>query len=198
MLQIPLWRRVLIWSLVALGLWFAMPNGFYTQVEAHNDALLELERGEPETPERAAARDGWPDWLPATIVNLGLDLRGGAHLLAEVQVEDVYADRMDGFWPEVRDALRDERDTVGTIRRQDSAADELRVRISQPEGMQTALAAVRELAQPVVTLSGLAAQTIEVSSDGDQIVVTLSEEERAATDERTIQQSLEIIRRRID
>ena len=50
MLQIPLWRRVLIWSAVALGLWFAMPNGFYTKVELHNDALLEIERtGETET-----------------------------------------------------------------------------------------------------------------------------------------------------
>ena len=51
-----------------------------------------------------ANRAAWPDWLPATIVNLGLDLRGGAHLLAEVKVEDVYGDRMDGLWPEVRDA----------------------------------------------------------------------------------------------
>jgi hypothetical protein len=32
-------------------------------------------------------------------------------------VEDVYEARMDSLWPEVRDALRDLRDTVGTIRR---------------------------------------------------------------------------------
>jgi len=140
----------------------------------------------------------WPGILPATLVNLGLDLRGGAHLLAEVQVEDVYADRMNGLWPDVRNALREERETVGTIRRQDGPEAELRVRISQPEGMETALAAVRELAQPVVTLSGIAAQTIEVTSQGSDIIVQLSEEEREATDERTLQQSLEIIRRRID
>jgi preprotein translocase subunit SecD len=197
MLQIPLWRRVLIWSLVALGLWFAMPNGFYTVVEAHNDALVEIER-EGETPERLAARDAWPGWLPATLVNLGLDLRGGAHLLAEVQVEDVYADRMDGLWPDVRDALRDERATVGTIRRQNSDPAELRVRISQPEGMDIALAAVRELAQPVISLTGATAQTLEVEAQGPDIIVRLTEAERNATDERTLQQSLEIIRRRID
>jgi hypothetical protein len=35
-------------------------------------------------------------------------------------VEDVYETRMDSLWPEVRDALREERDTVGTIRRIDA------------------------------------------------------------------------------
>jgi hypothetical protein len=42
------------------------------------------------TVEQQAALDAWPEWLPSGIVNLGLDLRGGAHLLAEVQVSDVY------------------------------------------------------------------------------------------------------------
>ena len=48
----------------------------------------------------------WPNWLPSSLVNLGLDLRGGAHLLAEVKVEDVYESRMEAMWPEIRDALR--------------------------------------------------------------------------------------------
>ena len=47
----------------------------------------------------------WPDWMPSDLVNLGLDLRGGAHLLAQVQVADVYGPRMDAMWPEVRDVL---------------------------------------------------------------------------------------------
>jgi preprotein translocase subunit SecD len=38
------------------------------------------------------------------LVNLGvLDLRGGAQLLAEVKVEQVYEQRMRATWPEVRD-----------------------------------------------------------------------------------------------
>jgi len=197
MLHIPVWRRVVILALVALGLLFAMPNSFYNRVERHNDAVAEIEML-GETPERAAARDAWPEWLPSTLVSLGLDLRGGAHLLAEVHVEDVHADRLDGFWPEVRDALREERDVVGTVRRQDSPPDELRVRISQPEGMAVALSAVRDLARPVVTLTGAGSTDIEVSGDGADMVITLSEAEQLATNERTIQQSLEIIRRRVD
>jgi preprotein translocase subunit YajC len=95
----------------------------------------------------AAALAGWPEFLPSTLVNLGLDLRGGAHLLAEVAVEDVYEARMDSLWPEVRDALRDLRDTVGTIRRIDAPPGELHVRVSQPEGLAGGRGRVRALAR---------------------------------------------------
>jgi len=90
MLQIPAWRRVTILALVALGLLFAMPNSFYTRVERHNDAMAEIE-ALGETPERAAARDGWPGWLPSTIVSLGLDLRarGDVEIDLHHTVEDV-------------------------------------------------------------------------------------------------------------
>ncbi len=197
MLHIPMWKRILIWGVVALGLIFALPNAFYSRVEGHNDALVEIERL-GETPERAAMAGAWPDWMPASLVNLGLDLRGGAHLLAEVQVSDVYAARLDGVWPEVRDALRTERDTVGTVRRTDRGGDTLRFRISNPEGMARALEVVRGIARPVTSLTGVGASDIAVSGSGDTVSVTLSDEERRATDERTIRQSLEIIRRRVD
>ena len=197
MLQIALWKRVLIWAVLAAGLLFAMPNLFYDRVERHNDAAAAIEvMG--ATPQREADLALWPGALPSTLVNLGLDLRGGAHLLAEVQVADVYGDRMDALWPEVRDALRDERASVGTVRRQPSAPDELRVRISEPTGMEAAIEAVRSLARPVATLTGVGASDIDVAGEGDEIIVRLSEAERQATDNRTIQQSLEIIRRRVD
>ena len=197
MLQIPLWKRVTIWVFCALGLLMAMPNAFYTKVETHNDALQAIELS-GETPELLADQASWPGWLPSSLVNLGLDLRGGAHLLAEVHVADVYEARLQGMWTEVRDALRPERATVGTIRLQDGAADELRVRISQPEGMARALEIVRALSRPVTTLTGVGASDIEVRAENDVIVVNLSDAEKVATDERTVQQSLEIIRRRVD
>lgn len=197
MLQIDAWKRVLIVLTCVVGLVLALPNAFYTRVENHNDAAAAIELF-GETPERAEALSGWPDFLPSGLVNLGLDLRGGAHLLAEVQVEDVYAARMEALWPDVRDALRPERATVGTIRLQPSADDELRVRISQPEGMPRALEVVRGLARPIQTLTGVGSNDIEVAGQGDELIVTLTEAERIATDDRTVRQALEIIRRRID
>ncbi len=197
MLQIDSWKRVLIWSVCVIGLFLALPNAFYTRVEQSNDAKAAIELG-IYTPEMQAEAAQWPNWLPSSLVNLGLDLRGGAHLLAEVKVDDVYESRMEAMWPEIRDALRDERATVGTIRRQDSAPDEIRVRISQPEGMSRALEVVRGLARQVQTLTGAGATDIEARAEGDTIVVQLSEAEKLASDDRTVRQSLEIIRRRID
>ncbi len=197
MLQIDLWKRIVIIFTCLVGLWLALPNAFYTKAELHNDAVAAIEVSGSNA-ELEAQRAGWPEWMPSALVNLGLDLRGGAHLLAEVRVEDVYASRMQAAWPEIRDALRPERATVGTIRLQPSPEDDVHVRISQPEGMERALEVVRELARPVQTLTGVGAEDIDVSAEGDLIIVTLSDAERLATDERTVQQSLEIIRRRID
>ncbi|MFA5539014.1 MAG: protein translocase subunit SecD [Gemmobacter sp.] len=199
MLQFPMWKRVLVWSLCALGLLFAMPNLFYSKVELRNDAAkMVAAAGGAATPEQEAAIAAWPSFLPTTIVNLGLDLRGGAHLLAEVLVADVYAGRMNGLWPEVRDALRAERDVVGNVRRIGSDPGELRVAISETGGINRALEVVRGLARPVATMTGFGASDLQVRRDGDEIVVSLTDAERAATDDRTIQQSLEIIRRRVD
>ncbi|SMC42139.1 protein translocase subunit SecD [Primorskyibacter flagellatus] len=197
MLQIDLWKRVLIWAVCIAGLALALPNAFYTRVETHNDAVAAIEVA-GETPELAAKSAGWPSFLPSSLVNLGLDLRGGVHLLAEVQVEDVYKARMDSMWPELRNALRDARNDVGTIRLQPSGDDELRVKISQPEGMARAIEVARALSQPVSSITAAGARDLDVSGDGDVLIVTLSEAERTAMDDRTLQQALEIIRRRID
>ena len=51
---------------------------------------------------------------------------------------------MEGLWPDLRDRLRELRDTVGTVRRLDGPPDELRIRIGEPAGMAAALEAVRE------------------------------------------------------
>jgi preprotein translocase subunit SecD len=198
MLQIPLWNRLLIVLVVLAGLSFAMPNLFYDRVERHNDAVAAIEATGATGDVLDAERALWPEFLPSTLVNLGLDLRGGAHLLAEVQVADVYEARIDGLWPDVRDVLRDARDQVGTIRREDAAPGELRVRISQPEGIGAAVAAVRTLSTPVIGLTGVGSPTLDVRGDGDTVIVTLSEAERQATDDRTMQQSVEIVRRRVD
>ncbi|MBI1217350.1 MAG: protein translocase subunit SecD [Rhodobacteraceae bacterium] len=196
-MQIPLWKRIIILGLCLLGLLLALPNLFYARVEGHNDALAQIARG-TETPEIDAAVAGWPSWLPSSIVNLGLDLRGGAHLLAEVQLSDVYTDRMNGLWPDVRDALAKERDTVGNVRREPAPPGVLKVSITNPDGIDKAMEVVRGLARPVVSLTGVGQKDIQAVNDGSTITISLSPAEKSATDDRTIQQSLEIVRRRVD
>lgn len=198
MLQIPLWKRVAILGVCLCGVLFSFPNFFYTAVGQHNDAVEEIELL-GSTPEREEAASSWPGLLPSSLVNLGLDLRGGVQLLAEVQVEDVYEDRMDSYWLSARDALVTIRDQVGFIERLDTApVGTLQIRIQNTEALANAVAAVRSTAQPVASLSAVGATDIVVSGQGNVIRVELSEEEKVATDQRTVQQSLEIIRRRID
>ncbi|KAA2312702.1 protein translocase subunit SecD [Pseudooceanicola sediminis] len=191
MLHIETWKRVLIWGLVVLGLLLALPNAFYSRVETYNDAVAA--NGDDDT-----GISGWPSFLPSGLVNLGLDLRGGAHLLAEVRVADVYETRMQGLWPEIRNLLRNERDTVGTIRLLTTTDGTLKVRIGNPDGMSEAMRLVRTLAQPVSSLTAAGTDDIVVTAQGDTLSVALSEPEQQAMDDRTVRQSLEIIRRRID
>ena len=201
-LHTPLWKRIAIWAVVALGVMMAAPNLFYGQVEIRNDALAAIataaELGQAVTPEQQAAAEAWPSWLPSSLVNLGLDLRGGAHLLAEVKLADVYKQRMNVLWPEARDALKDVRDAVGPVRREASAPDVLRISVSNPEGLPQAVEKLKGLASNVVTLTGVGETDINVVLDGQVIVISLSDAEKLATDNRTMQQSLEIIRRRVD
>jgi preprotein translocase subunit SecD len=195
----PLWKRLLIWAVVALGLLMAAPNLFYSRVESHNDAQAAVaQSGAEPSPEQAAALAGWPSFLPSSLVNLGLDLRGGAHLLAEVQLADVHKQHMDGLWPQVRDALKDVRDQAGAIRREPSAPDVLRVSVSDPAGLDAAIARVQQLASPVVSLTGVGQSDIVVSADNGAILVSLSDAGRIELDKRTMDTSLEVIRRRVD
>jgi preprotein translocase subunit SecD len=187
MLQIALWKRSLIWLLCVGGLLLALPNAFYSRVENFNDAKLLNE-----------TTNGWPSFLPSALVNLGLDLRGGAHLLAEVQVADVYEQRMAALWPDVRDILRTERNTIGTIRLQKGKLDELRIRLSNAAEIETGIDLLKTLAKPVSGVGGVGKLDLDFVGENDEIVIRLSDAERRATDDRTMQQALEIIRRRID
>ncbi len=197
MMHYPLWKRLLVLAICLVGFVVVLPNLFYGRVEGANDARNAVERGQSLTPEMQAAEGQWPAWLPSKLVNLGLDLRGGAYVLVQVEAEEVYAERLESFWPTLRDKLRDLRDTVGTVRRLE-APGELRVRIGNPAGMDAAIQAVRDASAPVFSLTGASGREFQARADGDFLVVTLSDAEKAATTERTMQQSLEIVRRRVD
>ncbi|MEM9198904.1 MAG: protein translocase subunit SecD [Pseudomonadota bacterium] len=188
MLQFGLGKSMAILLAVLIGLFSAMPNLFYDRVERHNDAAALVERSLPLSAEQREDLAGWPGWLQSDLVNLGLDLRGGVYLLVEVQVEDVYGEIMDGIWPEARDVLRD-LDSVRTVRRQPADPGILRIRIDNVDAMSAALAAVRGIEGYLLDVSTVRDDTLEIA---------LSDLEQRELDNRTIEQSLEKIRRRVD
>ena len=90
MITMPLWKRLLVLVLSLWGIVAAVPNAFYGRVEQHNDAAKAIEAaGGTATEEQNAALAQWPSYLPSSLMSLGLDLRGGAHLLAEVETASV-------------------------------------------------------------------------------------------------------------
>ncbi|MFO7854505.1 MAG: protein translocase subunit SecD [Paracoccaceae bacterium] len=199
MLQFQTWKSALVILACLAAVVFSAPNLFHSTVQRAETAREALAAG-AEDPGLEAAASAWPDWLPSDVIALGLDLQGGAHLLVEVAVEDVHAERLEALWPEARQALRDLRDQVGPFRRlerNDPAT--LTIRLEDPAGAEIAAEALRELAQPVAGgLLGPGGPDLEVSVEGRDIAVRLTEAAREAIDERTMAQSLEIIRRRID
>ena len=198
MLQFSLWQKLLIIGICVVGILFSIPNAFYTRVENKNDTLNAMSKGQELSSSELENLRAWPAFLPSNLVNLGLDLRGGAHLLAEVKVEEVYGQRLDAMWQEVRDVLRTERDVIGTIRRQDGRSDQLRIKISNVSGMPRAVELIEDLARPVSSLSSVGKKDLKVTSDQNILIVEFSEVEKLALNERTMKQSLEIIRRRVD
>ncbi|MCT4373685.1 protein translocase subunit SecD, partial [Yangia mangrovi] len=175
--------------------WLALPNAFYSRVEQHNDLVAQSASSTTAPPPEDTS---WPSWLSSSLVNLGLDLRGGAHLLAEVDIDGVARQRMDALWPDMRDALRELHAQVGNIRRLDAPTGELRISISEPQGMAAAQQAARGFATPVGTLSGAGQSDIEALDENGTLVIRYTEAGRAQMADRVVAQSLEIIRRRID
>ena len=128
-----------------------------------------------------------------------MDLRGGAHLLAEVEVEEVYNDRIDTLWLDIRDALKKERAKIGSIRKQKgNELGLLRIRISKEEGLERALEIVEGLAVPVASAAAIGSKNLNVAIYGDELLIQFSDAEKLEMDDRTMKQSLEIIRRRVD
>ncbi|MFT7028357.1 MAG: preprotein translocase subunit SecD, partial [Paracoccaceae bacterium] len=198
MLHFAGWKKALVALICLAAVVFSMPNLFYGTVEQANDARDSIAAGATD-PALQEAASAWPSWAPSDIINLGLDLRGGAHLLVEVSVADVHAERMDAVWPEARDALRDLRDQIGPFRRRADGGSALVIMLDDPAGAEIAAEALRGLAQPVQGgLLGGGGPDLEVSVDGATLTVALTEAAVRAMDDRTMAQSLEIMRRRID
>lgn len=176
-------KRIGVWGICLLCIWLALPNVFYQRVDAHNTMPNHRTEG------------SWPDWLPSGLINLGLDLRGGAHLLAEVDVPGAIDQRLAGLWPVLRDALRDQGIQVRQVQ---APSGVLRIAISPAEASDQALEIAQGLATIVVDSKGLAAPDLDVSSKDGFLDLRYSATGQAALTNQLVNQSLETVRQRID
>ena len=130
-------------------------------------------------------------WMPWRQVHLGLDLRGGSYLLLEVDMNAVAKDRLDNLADAARTALR------GKVQFQapqvQSAQSRVLVRVPNPAQASDAVRLLREAA----LASGGPAE-FDVNATGSDISLTLSEAGLRERANAAVQQSIEIVRRRID
>jgi len=176
MLNFPRWKALSIWFCVVLGMIFSLPN------MVHHDT-----------------------WQRLPLVNglkpvvLGLDLQGGSHVLLEVDRNELESQLAKQLIADIRQTLREQKISYTGLGRVSKGVS---VRITNPENIDRALEALRKLSQPVSTglfgSGGSLSKDFDISRDNDLIVFGITQAGLDAKIGRAIQQSLEIVGKRIN
>lgn len=155
-------------AIIVAGLLFALPNVLPASV---------LER--------------WPSYLPNQAVALGLDLRGGSHLVLEVDGSELRKERLRSLAEDARRMLREADIPWRSI---DSREGHVSIALRSPDQQARAREILAGLANPV----GAARQDVEVGQNAERITLTLTNEGLHQSVGRAVEQSLEVIRQRVD
>lgn len=172
MLTLSRWKVILVVLSIVFGVLFALPNAL------------------PQT-----VRDDLPAFLPKKTLNLGLDLQGGSYLLLEVDTNALRAERLTNTVEDVRTQLREEQiafTDLGVVN------GGIALRIVDPAQVNPAARLLRDNIGSV--LQGVAGgRDIRVTTQPDQrLRLEFVPEAFEAEAVRAVEQSQEIIRRRID
>jgi protein-export membrane protein SecD len=175
MLFFSKWKITIILGALLLGFFFALPNAL-----------------------PADTRDKMPAMFQRTI-NLGLDLQGGAHMLLEVDLTSVLAQALENEKETIRQEFRDaDRLRTETIR-VDSENGAVIVRLRNEADSDRAFELLKGMSKPVDPQSLANDKTTKVEKLGPKdFRVTITEANIADIQKRTISQSMNVLRRRID
>jgi SecD/SecF fusion protein len=166
------WKVVTYLVIILVGLLVALPNVL-------SDKTLE----------------SWPSFLPNQKVSLGLDLRGGSHLVLEVDRPALEDEWLQTLTQEARVALREAGVETRSVQREKTAVAVTLADAQKREAARTALAG---LSNPVTT--GLStSQDLTIADRGtDALTIRPSDAGITHRMSSAVEQSLEIIRQRVD
>jgi len=168
MVRLSLWKSILILLVCVLAAAYAAPN------------LMSKEK-------LAAWQAKVPSWLPTKTVNLGLDLQGGSHLQLGVGVDVTIRDNAENFATSLRGDLRDKKITYSSLR---PALQGFSLTLRDATQADAARQVIRKI-EPDIVFD-------ESANDPAVIKAAFSEKRIKEIKDRTIEQSIEIVRRRID
>lgn len=166
MINIPRWKIFAILIVCFLGIAYSVPNFIGAEKRAWGEANL-------------------PGIFPSKSINLGLDLQGGSHILLQVELENVIAERAEGVVTALRPELRQEKIRY---KRLNDLKDGATITVSAAEDVDRVRDIIRDLDRTLM---------IDVRND-TIIEATFSEDAIEEIQKQTIEQSIEIVRRRID
>ncbi|MCW8915905.1 MAG: protein translocase subunit SecD [Magnetovibrio sp.] len=126
-----------------------------------------------------------PDFMPNKQISLGLDLQGGSHLLLEVEVGVVVKERLEALVDTIRTEMRKERIRYSGL---GAAATGVSVTIKDVAQAEKAYDIIRKLDVGYDT---------DLSDDG-RITMNLTELSLKERRIQAVDQSIEIVRRRVD
>lgn len=174
MLDFPPWKVWGILGVLLLATLFAIPNLFS---ERQLEAL--------------------PSAIPAGQMNLGLDLRGGSHILLEAERDDVLKARLEVVEDVIRTELR--RADGGAISHMDMGVRDgaISFTVRNPADVDRAYEVVRGIAQPIGQFSAQRDLDVQLV-DGNRIVVRPTPAGLDAQTDTAMAQAVEVIRRRVD
>lgn len=175
MLYFSRWKTFFIWLVVAVGIVIALPNIFSDQ------QLSKL-----------------PGWMPDSKITLGLDLQGGSYIMLQVDRDDIVTDRLNTLVDDVRADLREAQVRYTGL---SGTGDSAQVRITDPAQYVEAETALEPLAEYVNagTLNGGTFQEVTIDDDGNGLIrLTLTEQGIDYRMRSAVEQSIEVIRRRVD
>ncbi len=183
------WKLFSIIAVILLGVMYSLPNLVPEESRYTTNAVGESE-----------AAGVWR-FIPNDTVNLGLDLQGGSHIVFEVNMDEVREQQLENLAANVRQVLSEPRRLWRSV---SVVGDEVVVLMVRPEDRDQAFQTVSELSQPVDMSGGGVSldQTLDVRSGGDAepnaIRLSITEAQMQSIRARTVQQSIEVVRRRLD
>ncbi len=141
---------------------------------------------------------GLPSWLPHRQLTLGLDLQGGAHLLLEVDTQTMLKERIDQLRDDVRRVLREDKIGYSGLGAQGMSVQVRVTDAAQVEKAATKLKAVPQVLTDTV-FTGNTVVDVEVAQlEGGLFRLTLTQPGLDFRNRRIVEQSMEVVRRRVD
>jgi len=157
MLDFPKWKVLFVLTICSFGVFFASPNFF-------------------EKP---------PAWLPTKTVNLGLDLKGGVHLLLEIDFNSYFKEQVEDLKSDTRTALRKEKIGYRYLNSVDTI-------------VSFALTDITKKKIVIKQIKSIDKNLDVIIKDDGYTTVSYNEDNKEEAKKRLLEQSIEIVRRRID